>query len=50
MDLPIIRRVFGMESGYVLDFTNRTFAECFRQELDVPPWTRRLVAMPSKVS
>ena len=23
MDMPIIDRVFGMESGYVLDFSNR---------------------------
>ena len=35
MDFPIIDRAFGMESGYVLDFTNRTFAEFFRQELNV---------------
>ncbi len=42
MDMPIINRVFGMESGYVLDFSNRTFAEFFHDELDVdiddPRW------------
>ena len=35
MDMPIIDRVFGMEGGYVLNFSNRTFAEFFRDELDV---------------
>ena len=35
MDFPIIDRVFGMESGYVLDITNHTFADFFRQELNV---------------
>lgn len=42
MDMPIINRVFGMESGYVLDFSNGTFAEFFHDELDVdiddPRW------------
>ncbi len=42
MDMPIIDRVFGMESGYVLDFSNRTFAGFFHDELDVdidnPRW------------
>ena len=42
MDMPIIDRVFDMESGFVLDFSNRTFAESFRDELDVeidnPHW------------
>ena len=33
MDLPIIDRVFGMEGGFVLDFSNRTFAEFFHDEL-----------------
>ena len=41
-DMPIIDRVFGMEGGYVLDFTNQTFAEFFRDELGVdiddPRW------------
>ena len=35
MDIPIIDRVFGMEGGYVLDFSNRTFAEFFHDELGV---------------
>ena len=42
MDMPIIDRVFGMESGYVLNFSNQTFAEFFHEELDVdiydPRW------------
>ena len=42
MDIPIIDKVFGMEGGYVLDFSNRTFAEFFREELavdiDDPRW------------
>ena len=42
MDMPILDRVFGMEGGFVLDFSNRTFAEFFREELDVdiddPRW------------
>ena len=42
MDIPIIERVFGMEGGFVLDFSNRTFAEFFHDELDVdidnPHW------------
>ena len=35
MDLPIIDRVFGMEGGYVLNFSNRTLAEFFQDELGV---------------
>lgn len=42
MDMPILDKVFGMEDGYVLDFSNRTFAEFFREELrvdiDHPRW------------
>ena len=42
MDIPIIDKVFGMEGGYVLDFSNRTFAEFFHEELGVdiddPRW------------
>ena len=45
MDIPIIDRVFGMEGGYVLNFTNLTFAEFFREELgvniDIPHWAVR---------
>lgn len=41
-DMPTIDRVFGMEGGYVLDFSNRTFAEFFREEIGVdiddPRW------------
>ena len=41
-DMPIIDRVFGMEGGYVLNFTNLTFAEFFHEELGVdidhPRW------------
>ena len=29
MDLRAVEDVFGMGSGYVLDFSNRTFAEFF---------------------
>ena len=35
MDMPIIDKVFDMEGGYVLNFSNRTFAEFFRDELGV---------------
>ena len=35
VDMRIIDRVFGMEGGYVLDFSNRTFAEFFHDELGV---------------
>ncbi len=42
MDMPVLDKVFGMEGGYVLDFSNRTFAEFFREELrvdiDHPRW------------
>lgn len=35
MDMQIIDKVFAMESGGVLNFGNRTFAEFFREELGV---------------
>ena len=35
VDMRIIDRVFGMEGGYVLDFSNRTFAEFFHEEFNV---------------
>ena len=35
VDMRIIDTVFGMEGGYVLDFSNRTFAEFFHEELNV---------------
>lgn len=42
MDIPIINRVFDMEGGYVLNFTNQTFADFFHEELgidiDNPRW------------
>ena len=42
MDMPIIEKVFDMESGYVLNFVNRNFAEFFQEELGVniydPRW------------
>ena len=42
MDISIIDKVFAMESGLVLDFVNRTFAEFFREDLGVdiddPRW------------
>ena len=42
MDIPIIDRVFGMEGGFVLDFSNLTFAEFFHDDLNIdidnPHW------------
>ena len=42
MDITIIDRVFDMEGGYVLNFSNRTFADFFHEELGVdiddPRW------------
>lgn len=42
LDMRVLDRVFGMEDGYVLDFSNRTFGEFFREELRVdiyhPRW------------
>ena len=42
MDMVVLDRVFEMGAGYVLDFSNRTFAEFFREELrvniDDPQW------------
>lgn len=35
IDMAIIDKVFEMESGWVLNFVNRTFAEFFREELGV---------------
>ena len=35
VDIPILDKVFAMEDGYVLDFSNRTFAEFFQEELRV---------------
>ena len=42
MDMPVLDKVFAMEDGWVLNFSNRTFAEFFREELrvniDDPSW------------
>ena len=42
VDIPILDKVFGMEGGFVLDFTDQTFADFFRDELQVdiedPHW------------
>ena len=42
MDMPILDKVFAMEAGWVLNFSNRTFADFFREELrvdiDDPRW------------
>ena len=35
MDVPIMDKVFAMESGWVLNLANRTFAEFFREDLGV---------------
>jgi hypothetical protein len=34
-DMRLIDQVFGMESGYVLDFSNRTFSEFFENEFGI---------------
>ena len=41
VDMPIIDKVFAMESGYVLNFTNPTFADFFREELSVDIYDSR---------
>ena len=35
MDMPVVDKVFGMEGGYVQNFSNRNFDEFFREELQV---------------
>ncbi len=35
IDMLIIDDLFEMESGYVLNFSNRTFAQFFAEELNV---------------
>jgi len=35
VDMRLLDDVFAMDSGYVLDFTNRTFFEFFKDELGV---------------
>ena len=44
MDIPIIDTVFGMESGYVLNFSNRIFANFFHEELGVDIYDDRWAA------
>ena len=44
MDIPIIDRVFGMEGGVVLNFTNRTFANFFHEEFGVDIYEDRWAA------
>ncbi len=43
VDMAVLDKVFAMGAGYVLDFSNRTYAEFFREELHVniddPRWT-----------
>ena len=42
MDMPILEEVFVMGDGFVFNFSNRTFADFFREELQVdidhPRW------------
>ena len=47
MDIPIIDTVFGMESAYVLNFSNRTFANFFHEELGVDIYGYRWAAQGS---
>jgi hypothetical protein len=35
LDMRLLDDLFGMNSGYVLDFSNKTFAEFFSDELDI---------------
>src|ERR1051325_4184555 len=35
LDMRLIDDLFGMGGGYVLDFSDRTFAEFFSDELDI---------------
>ena len=35
IDMRLIDDLFGMRGGYVLDFSDRTFAPFFREELDI---------------
>ena len=44
MEIPIIDRVFGMESGVVLNFSNRTFANFFHEEFGVDIYDDRWAA------
>ena len=44
MDIPIIDKVFGMESGVVLNFSNGTFANFFHEEFGVDIYDDRWAA------
>lgn len=35
IDMTTIDQIFAMENGYVLDFSDRTFAEFFAGELNI---------------
>ena len=35
IDMQIIDKIFGMEGGYVLDFSDRTMAQFFAEELNI---------------
>ena len=35
LDMRLIDDLFGMGGGYVLDFSDRTFADFFSDELDI---------------
>lgn len=35
VELKLVDELFGMSSGYILDFTNSTFAEFFRREVGI---------------
>ena len=41
MDMPILDTVFSMGDGFVLNFSNRTFDEFFREELNVDIYDAR---------
>ena len=41
VELKIINELFGMNSGYVLDFTNSTFADFFRREVGIDIYTAK---------
>lgn len=44
MDIPIIDRVFGMECGLVLNFSNGTFTSFFHEEFGVDIYDDRWAA------
>ena len=51
MDMPILDEVFVMGDGFVLNFSNRTFADFFRKELQSEPaygsrYVERAVGIP----